>query len=184
MRAFLAIALPEDLHAALLDVQADLPGRPAPEENLHLTLAFLGDVTPHELEELHLDLSGRTLPGCDLAVTGLAGFGGRTPRVIAAEVAKSPALAALHRTVMGAVRAAGLDLPRARFRPHVTLTRLRPRPDPVERRKLDAALTALAGLHLPPVPAGDLGLCRSQLTPGGAIHHELAAYPLEAGPAG
>ncbi|WP_412509883.1 2'-5' RNA ligase family protein, partial [Roseovarius sp. SYSU LYC5161] len=81
-------------------------------------------------------------------------------------------------------RAAGLDLPRARFRPHVTLTRLRPRPDPVERRKLDAALTELAGLHLPPARAAVLGLYRSQLTPGGAIHHELAAYPLAHGPAG
>ena len=48
MRLFIAINLSDDMKAALLDLQNDLydrgvRGRYTTEENLHLTLAFIGE---------------------------------------------------------------------------------------------------------------------------------------------
>lgn len=164
------------MRAALVHVQETLPGRLVAEENLHLTVAFLGDVDAAFLDELHLDLSGRALPWDDLTVTGLVTFGGRVPRLIAAEIAKTEWLMALHRKLRTVLRDAGLDLPRDRFRPHVTLARFGQRIDPVDRRKLDAALAAHAGIRLPPVRAEALGLYSSTLTPEGPNYEELARY--------
>lgn len=166
------------MRAALVHVQEVLPGRLVSEDNLHLTVFFLGEVDAALLDELHLNLSSLALPGDELTVTGLVTFGGRVPRLIAAEFAKTDALKALHGKVRSSVRAAGLDLPRDRFRPHVTLARFRQRIDPVDRRKLDAALAAHAGMRLPPVSAQVLGLYSSTLTPEGPIYEELARYPL------
>jgi 2'-5' RNA ligase len=68
MRAFLALPIPEDTVAALCAVQARIPfGRPVPEDNLHLTLAFLGDVGEDVLNDLHDILSSTALPAVTVA---------------------------------------------------------------------------------------------------------------------
>ena len=54
-----------------------------------------------------------------------AGDALRQPAVLWAGVAPQPGLGVLRDRVRGAVRRAGVDLPRERFRPHVTLARLR-----------------------------------------------------------
>ena len=74
------------MRAALVHVQEALPGRLVSEDNLHLTVSFLGDLDTALLDELHLNLSGLALPGDELTVTGLVTFGGRVPRLIAAEL--------------------------------------------------------------------------------------------------
>ncbi len=179
MRSFVAVELPEGLLGPLLRLQAGLPGRPVPEDNLHLTLAFLGDLAEPELEALHEALAARSLEACELAVTGIVPFGGRAAKLIAAEVAPTEGLHDLHRTVRAAAREAGIDLPRERFRPHVTLTRFRGAgPDPAEAARLDRAMAEQAGLHLPTEWAAAVVLVGSTLRPEGARHEVLARYPL------
>lgn len=178
MRSFLAVTLPEDLRAALVRVQAEVSvGRAVSEENLHLTLAFLDDQPEPALQALHAVLAERDLPGAVLEVSGIALFGGRVPRLLAADVARTPGLVALRDAALAAVRAAEIDLPRARFRPHVTLVRFGPgiRDD---RARLDRAVAALAGLALPGVEAEAIGLYSSTLTPAGPVYEELARYEL------
>ena len=63
MRAFLALDIPDDVAAALIRLQSGIPfGRPVPEENLHLTLAFFEDAPDHGLEALHEMLSALRMP--------------------------------------------------------------------------------------------------------------------------
>ncbi len=115
MRCFLALPLPEALIAPLLAVQGAVPvGRAVPEENLHVTLAFLGEVAEADLRELDLELGGAALPGCFLQVAGLESFGGRAPKLLAAALRPDPGLLALHGRVARACRAAGIELERRR----------------------------------------------------------------------
>ena len=182
MRDFVAVDLPETWLDALEDLQMHLrTGRIVPRENLHLTLAFLGDRPEAELRELHLVLGQRALPAVTLALSGLATFGGRRVKLLAAEVTKAPALVGLQREALRAATAAGMALPRERFRPHVTLLRFGAGLRDADRPRLDAAMAPLAGLSTAPEPVAEMRLVGSTLTPEGAVYDTLAEYPLATG---
>lgn len=177
MRAFVGLPLPDPVADALDAVAQALPaGRTVDCHNLHLTLAFLDDQPEQLLEALHDRLAALDWQAPRIVVTHLDLFGGATPRLIAAAVARDPALDALRDKVRGAARHCGIDLPRERFRPHVTLARLRGRPAPDMLARLQAA----AGTRLdtvPPFSAHRLALFRSTLGPEGADYDILADYP-------
>ena len=175
MRAFVGLPVPEPLSSALVAAQARLPlPRPVPEDDLHLTLAFLDDRPEAQLEAFAEALDARRLEGCRLRPAGLGPFGD-PPRLIAAEFRRDPPLEALERQCRAAAREAGIDLPRRRFRPHVTLARLR-RADPLDPARLAAALAA--PLALPEVAAERVTLWSSTLTPDGPRYEALADWPL------
>ncbi|WP_353474966.1 RNA 2',3'-cyclic phosphodiesterase [Salipiger sp. H15] len=179
MRCFLALPLPEALLPALLAVQEAVPvGRAVPEENLHVTLAFLGEVGEAALQELHMELEGQALPGCRLRVAGLESFGGRSPRLLAAEIAAEPGLVALHGRVVRACRAAGIELERRRFRPHVTLVRFGAGLRGEAMARFERAVAGQVALATGAEEAEELRLVASTLTPEGAVYETLAAYAL------
>lgn len=179
MRAFVGIPLGPATVAALLRVQARLPvGRPVPEDNLHLTLAFLDEQPEAALEALHVEMEALRHPGFDLRFSGYDSFGGDRPRLVYAAVAPDPALAGLHRAVLRAARAAGIVLAERRFRPHVTLARFGAglRGDGVAR--LAGFLAHAPDVPIPDSPARAVTLWQSTLRPDGARHDPLAHYPL------
>ena len=180
MRAFLGLPVPEPLIAPLLSVQEAIPvGRKVPEENLHLTLAFLGDVDEPALEALHEALEGRRLARPCLAPAGIASYGGAAPRLLAMDFRADPALSELHGVAVRAARGAGIALRRERFRPHVTLIRFAG--GGLSRGGRAALGRALAALEVPAMPeaqAERLALYESILAPEGARYEVLAEYPL------
>lgn len=183
MRTFVALALPEEVRDALEGVQAGLRhGRLVPGENMHVTLAFLDDQPEDRLEALHERLAGTDLPAPELRITGLETFGGTRPRLIVATVEKARALTKLREEVRGAAWLSDIDLPRERFRPHVTLARL-PRHLPAAAApEIATVLEAQGAFRLPPFTPPHLGLYASRLTPDGSIYSELATYPLVRSP--
>ena len=177
MRAFLALPIPEETVAALIDVQALIPfGRPVPEDNLHLTLAFLGEAAETALSDLDALLSATPLPAAPVAFGGLGTFGELERGLVFAEVLTDPRLDTLQAKVARLVRMAGLDLPRRRFRPHVTLSRANRQPTGPARDRLAAALGERVAI--PGFVASELVLFRSTLGAGGARHDALARYAL------
>lgn len=177
MRAFLALPIPEDVADALSQLQSSIPfGRAVPEDNLHLTLAFLRDAEDKALELLHDLLSAMHLPPVDIRFTGLDSFTEMERGLVFAAVERTDPLYFLHDRVAATCRAAGLDLPRRRFRPHVTLMRANRKPVGPTRDRLAAMLGPLPGLS--GFTARELVLYRSTLHPGGAVHEPLASYPL------
>jgi 2'-5' RNA ligase len=177
MRAFLALPIPENTVAALIAVQGRVPvGRPVPEDNLHLTLAFLGDVGEAVLEALDDVLSATPLPTAHVAFGGLGTFGDMERGLVFAEVLADPGLTALQAKVAQVARMAGAELPRRRFRPHVTLARANRQPTGPARDRLAVALGTR--LDIPGFEAGELVLYQSTLSPSGARHDPLAYYPL------
>ena len=177
MRAFLALPVPDDWVAPLMRAQGAVPGgRDVDADDLHVTLAFLDDQPEDALEALHETLEARPLPAARLAPMAYAAFG-TPPRIAALDLARDEALTRLRDTVRAAARSAGIDLPRERFRPHVTLKRAS-RTRPFDAARLPGRLAALGPPPMAPAPASAVMLWGSTLTPQGPIYDVLATYPL------
>ena len=75
-RAFITLEIPEPMSGTIAAMQVGLDfGRLVPQENFHVTLAFLGDQSDLVLDELHAGLSLLSAPAFDLQVQGLGTFG-------------------------------------------------------------------------------------------------------------
>jgi RNA 2',3'-cyclic 3'-phosphodiesterase len=181
IRSFVALPLPDPVLDALVAAQAGLPaGRPLPRENMHLTLAFLGEHPMPVVEDVHHALGTIRAPAFDLALAGLGLFGGDRPRVLHAEIAPDPGLKHLRAKVLQAARDAGLEFDRARFHPHVTLARFGTGLTPDEVARLHAFVLRGAAFRAGPFTAERFVLYRSRLGRDGSHYEELADYPLRA----
>lgn len=179
MRCFVAVDLPDPLRDALVRVQGGLrTGRIVPEDNLHLTLAFLGDVEEDAVEALHDALSGIHTSSLAVSISGIDIFGSPTaPRLVCAVVPDTPALTALHDDVIRAARKAGITLQRRKFRPHVTLARFG-KTARADAGALAHFLNDHAALTLPTVHPLSFGVYASTLRPDGAEYELISSYPL------
>lgn len=177
IRAFLALDLPAAVRDRLVVLQRLLPvPRLVPPENLHLTLAFLGEIAEPVAEDVHLALAALRAPAFALTLRGVGLFGGGRARSVHAGVVPEPALIGLARKVGTAARRAGAAPEARRFLPHVTLARFRPgEADPL---RLEAAVAAVQGFRAGPFDVTAFGLWRSYLGEGQASYLELARYPL------
>ena len=182
IRAFAAIALPGSVASGLTAAQAGLPsGRPVPLENLHLTVAFLGEHPEPVIEDVHLALDGIRAPGFALTLIGAGLFGGRRPRALYAGVRPEPALDRLRKKVLQAARGAGLRLPRERYSAHVTLARFNAGLTGDEAVEMRDFAARRMGFTAGPFEVGEFLLIRSTLGRNGPVYQELAAYPLGGG---
>jgi RNA 2',3'-cyclic 3'-phosphodiesterase len=165
MRLFVALTLPDrivaEATAALEDIRLSAPDglRWIPGRRWHITLAFLGEV-PHErvpaLERNVGTETDRTAP-LQLRIEGAGRFDNR---VLWAGIDGDVAgLVSLANRVSVAVRRAGVELDDHKFRPHLTLGRMRSHAD------LRPVAEAIAGLHTSSWTAGDASLVRSVLGP-------------------
>ena len=122
MRLFIAIHLSPEIKDALRDAQRAMVdrgvrGNYTSEENLHLTLAFIGE---YPNAEAVLDaLSGVTFTPLALALDGIGRFGD----LWWAGLRENAALTAVVRRVRRALAEAGIPFDRKRFTPHITLLR-------------------------------------------------------------
>ncbi len=178
MRAFVAIDMPDAVRTALENVQEQMPvGRPVDPDQMHLTLAFLGEQPGDLIQAAHEALESIRFPAFEMQLSGLGTFGNREPTVLWAGVRDPLQVKALHDKVMPALHGAGLLLERKRFRPHVTLARF-DRSGPPEHEKLARFLSRWESFPSPTFLVEDFALWRSTLHKSGAIHDELARYPL------
>ncbi|WP_424939557.1 RNA 2',3'-cyclic phosphodiesterase [Aliiroseovarius sp. S253] len=176
MRSFIALPLPDEIADELERFAARLKlGRPQPFENLHITLAFLGDQPRDALLDVHEVLEATPLPAVDAEFTGLEPLGGKQPSVLGWMVS---GVDGLQKQVLSCVRRAGIMLPHRRFRAHVTLARLPRKPMPEDMASLGHALETHGAVRFRAVPLNILSLYQSELHPDGARYEVLADYPL------
>lgn len=166
MRLFIAIHLSDDMKAALTDAQRAMfdrgvRGNFSPAENLHLTLAFIGD---YPAAEPVLDaLNTVTFSPFELSLEGIGCFGD----LWWAGLQDSVPLAAVARRVRRALAENGIPFDRKRFSPHITLVR--------------RASKAAAGLRIAPgsMTVQTISLMRSDRGRGGMIYTELGTVEAE-----
>ena len=179
VRAFVALEIPSDVRARLTDVARDLADRlPAlrtiPEENIHLTLRFLGASRPEVLERL-ADGLGAVAAECEPAVATVSGLGtfppGGRARVLWAGLDLPPRFAALQRRCERLARDEGYAAESRPFAPHLTLGRWR-EPAPVP---------PLPALDPTGCPLGHVVLFRSDLFATGPRYTPLLRFGLGSG---
>ena len=173
MRLFIALPLPETARTTLEALQTRFPtGRAVPFDNLHLTLSFLGDQSDDTAEAVHTALDSLRAPAQRLTLSDGTIYGGRHGQAIALEADGGADLITLHSRVLSRLRGAGVAPERRRFRPHVTLARMG------GRENAGPVLAVLASATVGPFLCDAVSLFSSTLHPDGAIHEELARYPL------
>lgn len=177
MRLFVALPLPDPVIETLEGMAGGIPGaRWVPPENLHLTLAFLGELGGGEAADLAEALDGVRNPSFTLSLKGIDTFSrGRQPHALWIAAPRAPALVQLQGRVVSAVEAAGLRPERRRFTPHVTLARLR-HPDP---ERLGRFIQAHNLVETPPFTVDEFCLFSSHLRSDGPSYRIEAAYPLD-----
>ncbi|MGR3364824.1 MAG: RNA 2',3'-cyclic phosphodiesterase [Maritimibacter harenae] len=179
MRCFVALDLPEALIRPLTRLQAGLEvGRLVEPENLHLTLAFLGDISDATAREVAAGLAELPDGPIELELTGLDVMGGRKPNLVLMDARPTQALVNLQDRVRRVAQDAGIHMERRRFRPHVTLARFQKHMTPKEERGLAGFLAFNAPYALPPETADSVSLNRSHLREEGAIYEPLAEFLL------
>jgi 2'-5' RNA ligase len=133
-RLFLALEIDDAVRSRIAAVQQALRSLPCrvawvPPENIHLTVAFLGDVFLTEVPALAAALDGaaRAVGSFTLNIQGLGTFGPpRVPRVVWAGVAAPPReLFALHQAAADVLERAGMRVEDRPFAPHLTLGRVK-----------------------------------------------------------
>jgi len=132
-RLFVALRPPETIRDALIDTMEGVEGaRWQSDEQLHLTLRFVGEVDVAQANDLVSALEAVTAPPFTLQLRGLGTFvhKGRAS-ALWAKVEESEPLAILHRRVERACRAAGLAPETRKFVPHVTIARLNASTGPI-----------------------------------------------------
>src|SRR3712207_6187189 len=126
-RLFVAIRPPAPVRAQLPDLMGGVSGaRWLSDDQLHLTLRFVGDVDRHAARDVDAALSGVHHPRFAIALNGLGLFDRRgEPVTLWAGVAPHDPLAALHRKIDQALVRVGVEPERRAYMPHVTIARLR-----------------------------------------------------------
>ncbi len=184
MRTFIAIELPGPIQEEISRVTGELrsyfPGvRWSNPENIHLTLRFLGEIDPAQLDLLKkaVDEAASQVSGIRLNVENIGFFGSKSnPRVIWLGLNDSSELSALAGKVEKAVEEAGFGKADKPFRPHLTLARV--------RRKLDRppdweAIYKTLPASWPHWPVSEMLVIKSTLTSSGPIYETLARCPLQ-----
>ena len=179
MRTFVATDLPDYVREELTTLQQGLEvGRLVPEQNLHLTLSFLGEQSDEAVQEAHQTLSTIRMRAFDLRLAGVGALGGRLPRVIVADVVQCDALNELEKRIVRSLRRAGLNFSKKRFRPHVTLARLKNAPSTFDLARVRDYLAGHASFQGSCFTVTRFLLYQSTLRPEAALHEALASYDL------
>ncbi len=168
MRLFIAIRPDPDMRSALVSVQQEMRrrgvrGNFTRAENLHLTLAFLGEY--NDPEKVMEAMAAVTFDPIALHLEGIGSFGD----LWWAGLREDGSLSALARRLRRSLAENGIPYDRKRFTPHVTLVRR-----PVYERD-----PRLGTISIPSVDMEADRFCLMQSTRGksGMIYTELGSVP-------
>jgi 2'-5' RNA ligase len=174
-RLFVAIRPPEPIRDLLIDAMDDSADfRWQEDEQLHLTLRFVGEVERPVAEDLAAALGRIRVEPFEIRVSGVGRFEQRNSGALWAGVEPKPPVAALAAKVERACVAVGLEPERRAFHPHITLARWKGR----RTRELASFLERTRGLASDPFEVREFTLFESRLSRHGAHYEEVASYPL------
>jgi len=178
IRLFSALSVPDDIAGALARRQTGLPGaRWRSADQLHITLAFYGEIDERRAGDLAVELERAATGGpFEIALSGVGAFGDdHRTRAIWAGVELGERLSVLAGRCRTAAERAGVRVERRDYRPHLTLAYLKPDADP---GRIGAWIADHNLLRSPPIQVDRFGLYSSVLTPDGSRYDLEREYRL------
>jgi RNA 2',3'-cyclic 3'-phosphodiesterase len=174
-RLFAALRPPPDVRWQLLGLMGGVLGaRWQDDDQLHITLRYIGEVTTPVAEDVAAALGGVHAAPLTLRLSGVGCFDKHDrPNAIWAGIAPHDAITALHKKIDHALVRIGLPSEARAYRPHVTLARLNRSAGP-----LDAFLADHAALTSASFEIAHMTLFESHLGGEGASYEAIGRWPL------
>jgi 2'-5' RNA ligase len=174
MRLFIAINFSEKIKDALCETIAELRvasqrGRFTRRDNLHLTLAFIGETDRvDDIIDVMDEACGDSFESkVRITLSGAGAFIRRGGDIHWIGVAHTPELKRLAQRIASGLRDEGFDIEKRKFTPHITIGR-------EVRLHADARITA----PMASMDAKSISLMRSERIHGELVYTELASTPL------
>ena len=179
IRTFIALELPPALISLLHKVQQDLKrmkirARWVRPENIHITLNFLGDINPGDVDKIDAAMAAAAIefPPVTLTVRGIGVFPGiKRPRVIWVGLGGDiRSLLSLQSRLEQELAGAGFPKDKRSFKAHLTLGRIKQSAGPAVIRQM---ISEYATLSSDEFSCNQVILFKSDLKPSGAVYSKL-----------
>jgi RNA 2',3'-cyclic 3'-phosphodiesterase len=189
LRTFIAVEIPphvqnqiqqetEPLHKAIGTSLV----RWVPAQNIHLTLKFLGDVSPASMDILTqmLRTEADSCPAFDLQISGLGSFPSlRRPRVLFIGIQAPAELEALYRGIESACAQLGYESEGHDFSPHLTLGRVKQEASALDQQRIRRVLEETKIDSLGTARVNSVHLYKSDLKPTGSVYTQIFSGSLK-----
>jgi len=176
-RLFVAIDLPKNIKDKVLGICFGVPGAKWMEENqMHLTLRFIGDVPGNQFGDIETILEQVNTPSFPLTIKGVGHFPPRkNPKILWAGVEKNEKLLQLKKKIDSLLCKIGLGPDDRKFHSHITLARLKNTPN----NRVGHYFVENGLFNCEPFLVNEFHLFSSILGRNGAIHTKEFTYPLQ-----
>jgi RNA 2',3'-cyclic 3'-phosphodiesterase len=157
----------------LVETGADL--RPVMPQNIHVTIRFLGDISPAMVDKIHESLKNVKFTPFTIQIKGMGVFPNLNyPRVVwAAMTEGTEQLKSIFSQLELQIRALGFAADQYGFNPHLTIARVR---SSKNKQNLAEFITKKADYEFGTIRAECLRLKRSQLSPKGPTYSTLREF--------
>jgi RNA 2',3'-cyclic 3'-phosphodiesterase len=188
IRAFIAVDLSSSIRQAIQTKVNDLRQftgdsvRWVQVKNIHLTLKFLGDIPPSDVDELTrmLRTEADSCPAFEVSIGGLGSFpNSRRPRVLFVGVQAPAGLETLQSGIESACSRLGFESDSRPFSPHLTIGRVRDHASPEDLQRIRRVLEETKIDSLGTVRVDSVHLYKSELKPGGPLYTRLFSALLQ-----
>jgi len=176
IRLFIALPIPSTMRVLLHAMGRSLHGaRAVPEEQIHLTLRFIGEVETSLLLDIKDQLKQAQFSQFQMNIRGVGHFPPRgKPRVIWAGLDAGDPLIRLKRKIDTSLIQSGIPSEGRKFSPHITIARIKNS----SMQRVTDFLAGNAFLEFDRFTAECFHLYSSRLTQKGAVHTLEEIYPL------
>ena len=176
-RLFFGLEIPDSIKTSLLKVKTDINGaRWQSKAQLHLTLAFLGEVEEEQITLARDNARKVTHPPFELEAAGLGCFGKQeSPKILWAGVPHEDELRELQHTLAQGLISEGFTLQNPSFKPHITLSRFRAGASSVAE-----LIERYRSTRFGSWPVQGFALFESTPGQSGSVYTVLERYPLNA----
>ena len=188
LRTFIALEIPQELRQSIHEETIHLRNRIGtlvrwvPAGNMHLTLKFLGSISPANVDMI-TQMIGAEANSCqpfDMHVGGLGSFPSpKRPRVIFIGLQAPAELEALQHGIESATTRLGYESEERGFSPHLTIGRVRQNISASDQQKIRRALAETQIDVLGTARVDSVHLYKSELRPSGSVYTRLYSAPLK-----